>query len=53
MIILKCTKNIQFQKDHNLLLSKNINKNLRDALGNNLTLKCYNKSIHSNNNYNL
>jgi len=52
MIILKCTKNIiQFQKNHNLLLNKNINKNLRDALDgldNIITFKFYNKSTHSN-----
>jgi len=35
MIILKYTKNLRFQKGHNLLL-------------NNLTFKFYNRSIHSN-----
>lgn len=48
MIILKFTKNIQFQKGYNLLFNKNISKNFRDALNNNITYTFYNKSIHSN-----
>jgi len=30
MTILKCTKNVQFKNGHNLILSKSINKSLRD-----------------------
>jgi len=32
MIILKCTKNIQFEIGHNLSLKKCINKSLKDAI---------------------
>lgn len=47
MIILKCTKNVQFQKAQNLLLDENINKSPSHALNNNLIFKLF-KLNHSN-----
>jgi len=37
MIILKCTKSVQFKNGHHLFLNKNIYKILRDALDKNHT----------------